>query len=169
MLSGLGCASCGNTCGGARPLGDVVNYDIIKIGGKDYTTNQLLDKTVIAARDTKTYSNAKGINQVGLVKAGQPIGKVFSYIKASSPASDGRAWLMFETSYNKYIYVPDESVSGTGLKEQGTKTVDQEVKEEELRKRFQAVADAINFIAAQAMGKNVDFDLKAFSMPEQSP
>lgn len=127
---GMGCPS--RSCSHLA-LGAVSNYETITVGGKTYTANQLLDKTVIAGKDTKLYSNASGSGTVvGIVKAGQPIGKVFSYLRPDQ--ADGRSWLMFETStYNKFYFVPNEAASSTGLQEQGTKTVDQEVKEEEER------------------------------------
>lgn len=128
MLNGLGCMQCGGSCS----LGAVADYDQITIGGKTYTVNQIIDKTVVAGKDVTLYSNPSGKGSVvGTVKSGQPIGIVYSYIKPSNATSDGRSWLMFETTYNKFFYVPNEAVSGTGLKEQGTKTVVQEIKEEE--------------------------------------
>lgn len=116
-------------------FGAVSDYDQIKIGGKTYTVNQIIDKTIIAATDTKLYSGARSTaTVVGTVKAGQPIGKVFSYLRPDQ--ADGRSWLMFETSYNKYFFVPNEVASGSGLKDQGTLTLEEERKrEEELRQK----------------------------------
>ena len=134
MLSGLGCHC--TPAHQVNGLGATTDYDKITVGGKTYTANQLVDKTVIAAKDTKLYSNSSGTGAVvGVVKAGQPIGVVYSYIKPNQGSSDGRSWLMFESStYNKFYYVPNEAASSSGLKEQGTKTLDQEVKEEEEKK-----------------------------------
>jgi hypothetical protein len=136
---GIGCADCGGACTeqniGIRGLlgfGAVSDYDKITVGGNTYTANQLLDKTVIAAKDTKVYSNASGKGTlVATIKAGQPIGKVYSYLKPDSKNTDGRGWLMFEGAYNKPYYAPNEAVSSTGLKDQGTLTVTQELKKEE--------------------------------------
>lgn len=141
MLNGLGCQSCGGTCGqkpmtglrGICGFGAVANYDIIRIGGGNYTTNQILDKTIFANRDTNLYSNTSGKGKiVGVVKAGQPIGVVYSYLKPTDSSTDGRGWLMFTGSkYLQAYFVPDESVSATGLKDQGTLTVSEEVKAEQ--------------------------------------
>lgn len=132
MLNGLGCACNNKPVMGFRGFGAVSDYDTITIGGKTYTVNQLIDKTIIAAKETKLYSNPSGKGTVvGTVKAGQPIGKVYSYIKPNNTTSDGRSWLMFDSStYNKSYYVPNEAASGAGLKEQGTKTVTEELKDE---------------------------------------
>lgn len=135
MLDGLGCGQdmgCACQKNGFN-LGEVKDYDLITIGGKTYSANQIIGKTVTAARETKVYSNAKGTRVVGTVKAGQVIGKVSSYILASSPNSDGRSWLMFDDGVN-FTFVPNEAVSGSALKDQGTKTVAEEVKEEEEKK-----------------------------------
>lgn len=123
-LNGLGCACQGNG------MGAVSDYDQIKIGGKTYSVNQIVDKTLIAATDTKLYSNAKGSGTVvGTVKAGQPIGIVYSYLRPEQ--TDGRSWLMFEKSYNNFFFVPNEAASSGSLKEQGTLTVSEEIKKEQ--------------------------------------
>jgi hypothetical protein len=128
MLDGFGCSTCGGTC-----LGAVSDYDKITIGGKTYTVNQIIDKTVTAGRETKAYSHNKGGAQVvATIKAGQPIGIVASYARPEQ--ADGRSWLMFESSYNKVYWVPNEAVASTGLKEQGTKTVAEEIREEQDKK-----------------------------------
>lgn len=127
MLNGLGCAQCGGTC-----LGAVTDYDQITIGGKVYTVNQIIGKTVTAAKETKAYSNNKGAGTVvATIKAGQPIGIVYSYARPDQ--ADGRSWLMFESG-TKVYWVPNEAVSASGLKEQGTKTVVEEIKEEKAKK-----------------------------------
>jgi hypothetical protein len=133
MLNGLGCSSCGNTCGTLKGFGAATDYDQITIGGKLYTVNQIIGKTVTAARETKAYSNNKGAGSlVATIKAGQPIGIVYSYARPEQ--ADGRSWLMFESNAGKIYWVPNENVSGSGLKEQGTKTLVEEVKEEQAKK-----------------------------------
>ena len=134
-LMGLGC-----DC--QRPmLGAVSDYDKIMIGGKTYTVNQIIGKTLIASKDTKLYSGVKGTpSVVGTVKAGQPIGVVFSYI--TPDRADGRSWLMFESSYipgtaAKVYYAPNEVASGSGLTEQGTLTLEEERKREEEERQKQ--------------------------------
>jgi hypothetical protein len=126
-LMGLGC--------GCQQLGAVIDYDQIKIGGKTYTVNQIIGKTLIASVDTKVYSGTKGTPAVvGTVKTGQPLGIVWSYLRPEQ--TDGRSWLMFESSYvpgtaAKVYYAPNEAASGTGLKEQGALTVKDEIKKEQ--------------------------------------
>ncbi len=142
MLNGLGCASCGGTCGqksmmglrglrGLRGFGAVADYDVIRIGGGSYSVNQIIGKTIFANKQTTLYSNPSGGGRVvGTIKAGQPIGVVFSYIKPTDKTSDGRAWLQFDNSYLNSFFIPDENASSAGLKDQGTMTVSEEVKAE---------------------------------------
>lgn len=128
-------------CAPMRQLSGVTNYDQIKIGGATYSVNQIIGKTITARVDTKLYSGPRGTpSVVGTVKAGQPIGIVFSYIRPDQ--GDDRSWLMFESSYTpgtapKVYYVPNEAASGSGLKDQGALTVAEEIKkeqEEEMRR-----------------------------------
>lgn len=129
MLNGFGCNECAGSC-----LGAVSDYDQITIGGKIYTVNQIIGKTVVASRETKAYSNNKGAGAVvATIKAGQPIGIVYSYARPEQ--ADGRSWLMFESNTGKIYWVPNEAVGATGLKEQGTKTVTEEIKEEQEAKQ----------------------------------
>lgn len=119
-FSGLGC-----DC----QLGSVLAYDQIKIGGKTYSVNQIIGKTITASVDTKLYSNPYGQGRVvGTVKAGQPIGIVYSYFRPEQ--ADGRSWLMFDNGTTSF-YVPNEVASGTGLKDQGAITVADEIKKEQ--------------------------------------
>lgn len=126
---GLGC-NCQNLIPvlGARSMGAIT--DIVTIGGNQYSINQILDKNIIATRDTQTYSRPGGTKK-SIVKAGQSIGQVYSYIKASSASSpDGRTWFQFDNGYLDYFFVPDEAVTATGLKDQGVMTVAEQVKAE---------------------------------------
>lgn len=110
-------------------LSGIFGFDTITIGGKQYSANQVIDKSITASRDTDLYSRPGG-NVVGKVKAGNVIGKVYSYILPSR-AADGRGWLQFETTYNNFFFVPDEATSPKLLTTQGSKTLEQEQKEKE--------------------------------------
>jgi hypothetical protein len=112
-------------------LGAVNDYDTIRIGGGTYSANQLVGKTILANRDTILYNGTSSKSSVyGKVKAGQPIGRVNTYIKASQ-SQDGRAWLGFDGKYPFFFFVPNENASTETLKDQGTETVKEEVKKEE--------------------------------------
>jgi hypothetical protein len=134
MLNGFGCAQCGGTCNkpavmGLRGLGAVADYDQIKIGGRTYTVNQLIGKSVRAYKDTPVYSGNKGTPKVvGTVKNGEIIGVVASYARPEQ--ANGKSWLMFEKGYNVVYWVPNEAVTDAGLDQQGTKTVTDELKAE---------------------------------------
>lgn len=128
MLNGLGCACQDKAM--FYGLGAVANYDIITIGGQRYSVNQIIDKILIASRNTTVYSSGFDVSKPKYtVRAGEPIGKVTSYLLPR----EGRksTWLEVQTRAG-YFYVPNEAVGGsvTTLKEQGAKTVAQEIKEE---------------------------------------
>ncbi len=112
-------------------MGAVANYDQIIIGGKAYTVNQILDKMITANADLSAYSRPGG-TLLFKVSKGQVIGKVYSYLRPDQ-TSDGRAWLMFEKTYNNYFYVPADGAASKPLEQQGAKTVEQEIAEEKAR------------------------------------
>lgn len=125
-LNGLGC-DCHKPV--LMGLGNVTDYDQIKIGGTTYSVNQIIGKTLIAKVDTKLYSGTRGTpSVVGTVKAGQPIGIVYSYLRPDQ--ADGRSWLMFDSN-GRFYFVPNEAASGTGLKDQGALTLKDEIKKEQ--------------------------------------
>jgi hypothetical protein len=138
---------------GSLTLGAVTDYDVIVIGGKQFTTGQLLDKNIIAAKDVVLYPSLFKEEGKFIVKAGQSIGRVFSYLKPDSKSNPtGKIVLQFEREYNKYFWLKDDrAVSQQALKDQGTKTVEQEIKEE----------------AEKAIRENdpVSFYLKKFGLP----
>lgn len=116
-------------------MGAVIDYDVIVIGGKQYSANQLLDKNIIAESDVMLYPSLFKDDGKFLVKKSQSIGKVISYLNSVSKNNPtGKVVLQFERMVNgsrQYFWLKDDkAVSTTALAEQGTKTVQQEVKEE---------------------------------------
>ena len=126
---GVGCPDCGGTC---NQLQGVTDYDIIVIGGQEYTANQILDKQLIAKRDTPIYSKGNFTTPVATIRAGNPIGKVYSYLKPST-LTGGKSALMYYTSAgNAYYTLNENNTIDTGfLKDQGTLTVAEETKKAE--------------------------------------
>lgn len=102
--------------------------DIVKIGGKFYSVDQLIDKVVTANVATKIYTRPGGTLK-GTIASNQPIGKVISYLRPSQ-TPDGRTWLQFENAYLDYFFVPDEAVSPQALKDQNVLTLEEQVKQE---------------------------------------
>lgn len=120
---------------GSFKLGALVNYDILTVGGEQYSANQLLDKNIVAKTDVMLYPSLFKDDGKFLVKKGQSIGKAFSYLTPTSKNNPtGRVVLQFERSVNgtyQYFWLKDDkAVSTSALASQGTKTVDQEVQEE---------------------------------------
>ena len=116
----------------AHALAGVNDYDIIIIGGKQFSANQLVDKNVVASKDVTLYPSLYNDAGKFTVKAGQSIGRVFSYLRPDNKSNPtGKVVLQFETTYNKFFWLKDDrAVSQQALTDQGVKTVQQEVKEE---------------------------------------
>jgi hypothetical protein len=128
MLNGLGCNCDKNLL--LNGIGAVANFDIITIGGKRYSVNQILDKYLIAAKPTPVYSSGFDNSKPKYtVNTNQPIGKVTSYLLPKPGRSS--TWLEVQTNAG-YFYVKNESIGGavTTLKEQGAITVSEEIKAE---------------------------------------
>lgn len=118
-------------------LGAVSDYDIITIGGNQFSVNQIIDKTLIAQGDVKVYTGAYDNAPVKYItKAGNPLGKVYSYLNPNPNIGNGIArsdsWLELQTGTNTFVFVRNESsLNTTALIDQGSLTVSQEVKQEQ--------------------------------------
>lgn len=84
----------------------------------------MMNKTLFANKDIEVYrlalDNAKSY---GIIKAGQPIGTVYSFLSAQPPDRAG-LWWMFYDDQNRAYYIPhQEGVFNTeALKQQGVVT-----------------------------------------------
>lgn len=117
----------------AQPLGDVTAYDVIVINGVKYTANQIVDKQLTAAKDTPVYKgDLKTVYRT--IKAGQPLGRVYSYLKATGSTGQNALELYDNPAYTGTPYYVRLDASGqidtTFLQQQGTLTVTQEVQAE---------------------------------------
>lgn len=123
-LNGLGC-----DCQRLQ-LGAVSDYDVIIIGGQTYSANQILDKNLIAKNDTLIYHGDLK-TPFRTVAAGNPIGRVYSYLRATG-ATGKNALMMYDNAdyTGTPFYVLDESggIDTSFLNDQGTLTVAAETK-----------------------------------------
>jgi len=129
---------------------------IVKIDGKYYPVDQLVDKGVYAKTTTKLYRFFDTKPEFQVAKGGY-VGKVYSWISRT----DG-IWLMFETNSvqirEKYptgvYYVKASDISDDALKEQGTKTSEQlkEKEEEEQKSTTDKVLGTVKTIALGGVG-----------------
>ncbi len=118
-------------CNCQTQLGAVSDYDLIRIGGKDYSAGELVSKepTIFAQTDTKVYSSAFDNSPVKYItKAGNPLGKFYSYLKPTTNRT--KAWLMLQTGSNLFVFIPNETVGSNAIANQGVKTVQDQLKEE---------------------------------------
>lgn len=124
----LGCA-CQERA--ALRLGAVTDYDVIVIGGQKYSAKELYEKTptVFAGSDVRVYSATNEGSFKYLTKAGNPIGKYYSYLLPTASRPDG--WIELETGPNTHVFVKNEALSKNSVADQGIKTLDQQVKEEQ--------------------------------------
>jgi hypothetical protein len=112
-------------------LGTVANFDIIKIGGKEYSVSELYAKapTIFATADTKVYSSAFDASVVRYTtKAGNPLGKYSSYLAPKVGRS--KSWVELQTGPNTYVYIPNEVIGSNAIANQDVKTVQEQLKEE---------------------------------------
>lgn len=119
------------------------------------SVNQVIGKTLFAAKNVQAFSAAKPEKQYFLytIKKGEPVGVVYSYVQDSK----GVIWWMFYDKNNKSFYVihtPD-SFSLSALKEQGTKTEKeiQDEKDDEDKPWYEKIlSDAGSFATKAAIG-----------------
>lgn len=124
---GLGCACQKSMMG----FGAVSDYDLITIGGKQYSAGELQAKspTIIAQKDTTVYSSAFD-NSVAkyVTKAGNPLGKYYSYLK---PATNRKqAWLMLQTGPDKFVFLQNEAVGSNAIANQNVQTAQDQIAQE---------------------------------------
>lgn len=133
-------------------LGAVADYDVIVIAGKTYSANQVLDKQLVAARDVKLYRGNDFNTPFSTVKAGQPIGKVYSYIKAtqSTGVRAGGPLLEFLDNAGRAYYVKDDNAISTAiLKDQGALTYKDELEKE--KEELQKENDPFTYYAKKIL------------------
>lgn len=117
--------------GQSNSLGSVTDYDIIVVGGKRYSANQILDKQLIANGPVAIYRGSDFTKPYSVVKSGAIIGKVYSFIRLNQTTGQiaKSQLLMFYDSTNKPYYVKDDaSVDSKFLQDQGALTVAEETK-----------------------------------------
>lgn len=104
-----------------------------------YKLKDLINKSIIAKKDTRLYRNAAD-NAVpyATIKAGSRIGVLYSFVSAK--AGRNIDWLMFYDINNRPYYTP--VISGTldtaSLKDQGVKTVEEQTKEQQDKEKKEA-------------------------------
>jgi hypothetical protein len=138
LLMGIGCAGqCESLMGIGSATSDLTNYDIITVGGKQYSANQIVDKTLFAEGNVPVYLASDFTRPFMTIKAGQAIGKVYSYIRTTQETAKnaGSPLLMFYTdptfqsSSNRAYFAKDEAaISQTALKDQGAVNTTDETK-----------------------------------------
>lgn len=124
-----------------------------------YDADAIRDKTLIAAKDVTIYNGipytSYNPKTIGIVKAGNPIGVVYSYVDAD--VSNNRQtlwWVLWPGSAygGQYFYVPHHKgdFSVDALKQQGVLSVAEQIaKDEEANKPwYQQIADRIIPIGA---------------------
>ena len=113
-------------------LGAVTDYDVIVIGGQKFSANQILDKQLIAKTATPLY-HGDFKTPFKIIPAGQPIGRVFSYIKATRSTGKNALMVYDNPQYtgNPYFVLDESGIDTSFLKDQGTQDISAEIKAEQ--------------------------------------
>ncbi len=122
-------------------LGAVTDYDILVIDGVKYTSREIVDKQLIAAKDTPVY-HSDLVTLFRTVKAGQPLGKVYSYLKASA-ARPVSALMLYDnplyTGTPYYLRLDSTgAIDRSFLKDQGAVTVQEQIKQDQAQAEKEA-------------------------------
>lgn len=119
-----------------------------------YNADDLIDKTLIAAKDlaiyngvpTKTYTP----KEIGIVKSGNPVGVVFSYVEADPTNNQPDLWWIIwpgQTYGGQYFYLPHHvgDFSVDAIKQQGVLTPEEKAAaaDEANKPWYQQVVDKI--------------------------
>lgn len=97
--------------------------------GDVYSVAEVIDKTLIAAKDVPVYDYpGKTGKVIGTTKKGYPVGVVYAWIQ-ESPQEGGRIWWMFwpASNYDNYFYTPHEAnaFDVDALRQQGVLNVEE--------------------------------------------
>lgn len=105
-------------------------YEKINLGGKLYSVNDVIGKSIIASKDTPIYRRADDSTKaVFTAKKGQSIGVVWSFIR---PGELSRySWLMFEDNNRRPYYIKTDNVAAQTMTSQGAKDTETKAAEEE--------------------------------------
>ncbi len=129
--------------------------------GDLYDAGQVLEKTLIAAKDLPIYSSYPTLSnptplKTGLVKSGNPAGTVYSYIDADpTQKRDTLWWVFYPVGSGNYYYMPhhkgDFDVST--LNQQGVISVEDQIKQqqEDNKPWYQQITDKVLPIALIAI------------------
>lgn len=127
-----------------------------------YSAADVIDKTMFAAMSVPIYSGFPDKNymptKIGTIKAGDTVGKVYSYITADPTRNRAHIWWMFypgSTYGGEYYFA--EHIPGAfdidKLRAQGVKTVEETEKEKEEQNKpwYEKLADNIVPVIAGAI------------------
>lgn len=109
----------------------------IPVPGDVYNAGDLINKTLIAHRDVPVYIfPGESEVPIGIVKAGNPVGIVYSYLSPSPTQDRTRLWWQFSpaSNYDRYYYAPHEQgyYDVSAIRQQGVLTLEEKQEEEEL-------------------------------------
>lgn len=97
----------------------------------DFELSDLINKTLIAKKAVKVY-DLPGRNEIGVVQPGNPVGVVYSWV---GPDLAGNIYYAFQNPGGVFYYTKHEKgvYDISALKRQGVISVQDKIKEEELK------------------------------------
>jgi hypothetical protein len=131
--------------------------DVVKLGGRTYSIDQLLDKVLVASGPIRVYDRPGG-NVMFTVSSGQSVGKIYSFNRPSA-TNGGQFWLQFDHPTAKWpngvpkaAWITSDSYVDTRVLEtQGTQTLKQQMEAEKEK--------------AERQEDPVSYYLKKFGLP----
>jgi hypothetical protein len=107
--------------------------------GDLYDATQIIGKTLVAATDVPVYSLPPSANQnavqIGIVKQGNPVGVVYSYLDADPSQNLTTLWWQFypASNWSGYFYAPHQSglYDVAALQQQGVLSLTEQAKQQE--------------------------------------
>ncbi len=130
---------------------------MVKLGGRTYSIDQLLDKVLVASGPIRVYDRPGG-NVMYTVSSGQSVGKIYSFNRPSA-TNGGQFWLQFDHPTAKWpngvpkaAWITSDSYVDTRVLEtQGTQTLKQQMEAEKEK--------------AERQEDPVSYYLKKFGLP----
>ncbi|HMN89089.1 MAG TPA: hypothetical protein PKD70_06300 [Saprospiraceae bacterium] len=107
------------------------NIPSVVISGKTYSAAQIVDKTLLARRPVNVYHITNLKKPFGQIKAGAPVGVVYSWIGPSNFTNGKMYWQFFRSDGSTY-YAEHRSTDfdQSSLKQQGAITVLEQIESE---------------------------------------
>lgn len=104
-----------------------------------FSADEIINKTLIAAKDVPIFRyGSDTAPQIGIVKAGQPVGVVYSWLDPAPEQGRAGLWWVFYQSNNQYYYTPhvEGNFSISALQEQGAVSTEEKIRRQQEQEKL---------------------------------